>query len=268
MGSHEALRESIPAYVASRLAQPLRRELELHLAVCRECQDLVAFSEGVSGALHPEVLHPDPLELERHAIDPDDPVHAATARHVASCPSCALEVSAWKRRPQKRFLSGNRPAAVARPAAPFAFRPLVAGLSFGVAATLLVGLLLWPGAVPDRRLWSGSAELLLLEEPTRGSITTKRVRVAEDQPAIPLALSFSLPAAAADADRFRFSIARADGTESWGHLLTAAEIRERLRRDVVLFLVPAVDHPAGSYRLQVAPEASGETILEIPFEVD
>ena len=56
---HDQLEESIPAYVARRLDTDAVRELELHLAVCESCQELVTCCEAIAAGSGPESDYAD-----------------------------------------------------------------------------------------------------------------------------------------------------------------------------------------------------------------
>jgi hypothetical protein len=273
MTEHAELQQEIPAYVAGALDEVDRTRLEVHLAECLECQELVDCCEGIASGIRNErepgaADHPDPLDLRAYGTGLRG--DAGIARHIERCAACALEATVWKDwRPGVETGSTGRAARETR--GWFGLRPFLAGAAVGVVATgMLVLVSRQGGGTPDGlSAWTGEAPLLLLEEAPRNDATAGAVQVAPDQPLIPLGVRVNLPTGVADGDRFRFSIQAPGGSPSWSQELSVGRIREEQSRAwVVGFLVPAKDHPPGRYVLRVAPSDNGpKPMMEVPFEV-
>src|SRR5262245_4664340 len=100
-GEHATWRERVPEFVMGRLGSEERIRFETHLSACPECAETVdAWRVMVSAMREPEAEtlwepHPEPEAIHRHALgrSEDEP---RVARHVVACPSCALEMQAWK----------------------------------------------------------------------------------------------------------------------------------------------------------------------------
>jgi len=268
MKDHVELQREIPAYVASRIGDAERRVLEIHLATCRDCQELVVCCEEIGVEIRREAdlawaEHPDPLQVKAHVAGERPAVEVA--RHLEVCAACALEASVWKEEKRPEAPVGSRGSSWLAP------RSLAAGALLGAAACLAVVLALPRGgpASTGPAPFDGSAPLLLLDEAPRNGSAAATVRVGADQPYIPMGVRVNLPPAASDRDRLLFSVRGPGGSVSWRQELSVEEIRtEQARSWVVGFLVPSRPHPPDRYVLVVAPSQDGTApILEVPFEV-
>ena len=116
--------------------------------------------------------------------------------------------------------------------------------------------------------WTGSAALLTLEAPFRGTATVAQIDVQPDQPYLPLVVSPEIPEAAQAVDTFHFAITDVDvGTTVWSLELTAENARGQLdTTGVVTFLVPTEGMTAGLHAFSME-DAAGESLSRIPFEV-
>jgi hypothetical protein len=256
----------IPAYVASRLEGEELRRLQDHLAVCDTCREMasifkeiaVALREGGDAMFDP---HPGTLALRGFAQGKTVPGGDRIALHVAACPSCGLEVQAWRSRPEAMAgrLSHAKPGR----------REGYGRTAWAAAAGLLAGLGLafWllrtapvpvaPPAAPEvtrhpETAWSGPAPQLILPRALRGEPSRVAYTVGKDQKYLVVAFPASPGAAAADADLYRFVAVRQDGAVTWSSRLTAAEMREHLdSTEVVTFVVPAAALVPGTYEFRV-----------------
>jgi hypothetical protein len=193
--THAELQETIPDYLAGRLADAARHTLEQHMEECDECADLVQSWAPIAPELreHGAVIfqpHPTPARLRALAqgsgAEDDDAV-----AHVAGCPSCALEVEAW-RSPVVRAFGGSvsvRPATSVR-----------SGAWWGIAATLAAASLLlfvWRGTrlaspPPPATEWSGAPRMLVLDGSERGGATHPRLELEAGQPYALLGVQLNL----------------------------------------------------------------------------
>jgi hypothetical protein len=297
MSSHDDMKEMLPAYGASRLAEADRRRLEAHLRECSECAGQAASSETLAEALRQAGAdlispHPEVRALSEYALGKRTAETGTIASHLASCASCELEVSAWRLREMAR--EREQPARVA-PGPPRALRAaafsgslrspwlsLAAGLIVGVGASILVLLPLSPELPPSgARLelpaasrhaaeWSGPAPFFILRSPLRGESGAAQIRIGADQPYVLLAVRPGIPSGAPEGEIYRFELVGTSGVRLWELELSAAQIRGHLEQsELVTLPVRAEALQPGRYELRFAPRdaGSGQPPLILPFEV-
>jgi hypothetical protein len=256
---HEELRETLPDYVASRLAPEQRRFVQEHLAGCPACEEIVAdlteMERHVKAA--GEAMfepHPDPVALRRHAMATPEGADASIERHLELCAPCSLEVRTWARR-------ARPPAAPRR--ADFVAGRLVRILQMGLATSagailgVLIGALLFrskasdtaalrpeeggpPPAIEPAPLPVGQPLLHILPTVLRSGETPRQVWTLErSEPYLAVAVPVSVPRTASDSDLFRFELRQEGGAIAWSLELTAGRIREHL--DAAEFVnIPAI----------------------------
>jgi hypothetical protein len=288
---HGTIREDIPAYVASRLEGEALRRFEAHLQRCEDCTEMVATWKQIAAAVPEggEALfepHPDVASLRKYARGEETADPRRLARHLASCSTCELEVTAWKVR--DAGLEGVSPGVVRRvegasrrPGRRIGARllALVAGLAAGAAAVLLLRPPLPPIQITERPApaspapsgFSGPVALNVLPTPLRGSNDIPTVKVREAQSPVLIAIQPVLPDRVDDSASYRAVIRDAHGEDAWASGITAGEIRGHLlSAGVVTLAVPASDLPAGEYEILVLPKGAGsdQAILLIPFKVE
>lgn len=284
MPDHEELQNDIPEYLASRLEREARQRLERHLRECEACAERVRTGRGLVSAMRAggeEIFSPHPSEvaLRAYALGERTAERAAIARHLATCATCELEVSAWKFREEasRRGLAAAAPRAAEPRASRHRIHPLslAAGLLVGVGVAVLARLGLPPElpapptAAPAAE-WSGAAPLFVLESPLRGAEGPATYPIEGDAPYVLLAVQPALPEGAPDASVYRFAILDAGSHAAWSADLTASRIRRLLETSQVVTLpVPSRDLAAGRYALRVtaASEPGAPPLLEIPFEI-
>lgn len=291
MSDHEGLKSDIPAYVASRLEGERRRQLEEHLPGCGECSERVSTLRGFTSVLREggeEMFapHPDVLALRAYARGERAADSSRIARHVASCATCELELSAWKFRD---LMEQTQPAAL-RESAPrtrpvrsgfglFPAMSLAAGVVVGVGVSILFHLGAAPGVpapgsagelVQVAANWSGPAQLFILSSQVRGEEAVATWKLAADQPYVLLAVRPPVPDSAGADDPYRFEIRGASGQAVWSSDLSAALIRQQLESsEVITFPIPAATLAPGrhEFRFVSLRPADGQPPLEIPFEI-
>jgi hypothetical protein len=270
---HEAIQMEIPAYVASRLEAEELRRLQEHLAVCDTCREMasifkeiaVALREGGEAMFDP---HPGTLALRDFAQGKTAADADRIALHVAACPSCDLEVQAWRSRSETMpgMLSRAKPArrqGYGRTALAAA-AGLLAGL--GIAFWLLrqapapVAPTSVPVAEPPREtVWSGPALQLILPRALRGPSSGVTYKVGKNQRYVVVAFPAAPRAGLAGTDIYRFVVSRHDGTVTWSSSLTVAEMREHLEAtEVITFVVPAAALLPGTYEFRAVAPGHGE----------
>jgi len=287
MSSHQVLQEEIPAYIARRLEGDTLRALEAHLADCPECTEKVRTGRALVSAMRAggEELfagHPDETTLREYAFGKSGADAGKIARHLATCASCELEVSAWKLREEstRRGLAppGLRAPARAAPSARFHPLSLAAGLLVGVGAVLLLRpefspragapAVTTPGAPALE--WHGAAQLIVLTSPLRGEALLPAYRLDGNRPFVLFAVQPALADGAPDDATYRFEILGSGPSAIWSSDLTASEIRRHLEvSQVVTFPVPSHLLPPGRYTFQLGGReaAQAQPLLEIHFEV-
>jgi len=279
VSSHSEVLEAIPAYLSGRLEPDAARAVDAHTDACASCAATLDECRGLLATMRAggRVLfepHPDEQRLRAQALGNsagDDP---AIARHLAACPSCQIEVVAWKRR--EEALAVGRGAAAGRRGAGAVWRD---GAVWRVAALLVVGvavgaaldrLLLTPppATVQDRvapqppattsAVLDGPVPLVILRGTVRGTDAPPVVHVEPGSPTILLAVPPPLPRQAAGTDRYRFAITGPGTGVRWSTELSADDIR-RLRGagEVVVFAVPAAALGEGRHEIRMTGPLDG-----------
>jgi len=255
--NHEILRDSIPEFVADRLAPDLALELEAHLRDCNECAEMVETWREIAKDLREDGArifeeHPTPAALRAHARGSrGDP---AVARHLERCASCALEVEAWqgvRRRPL--------PAWALTAAALFA----------GAAILFTVAWVFTNRGTPRQSAtWTGSLSLVLVGDSARGEAARPVVQTTPDRPYVLLGAQFALPADLPPETKLTVRIADASGRAVWEAQSRAGDARVELNTTgTVPWLVPAQRLGPGSYSIDIASEGRARLLLHAIFEV-
>ena len=268
--THTELQETLADYVAGRLAGGPRETLERHLEECEECADLADTWRSIVPGLRASgetafEPHLEPSRLRKLAQADAESDREATV-HIASCPSCALELEAWRDAALGKF--GQIATAVQPRSRAWT------GAWWSVAATLAATALLvfaWRGKQlppPPRGEapeWSGAPRMLVLEGAERGAASRVRLELEGDQPYALLGAQPVLPVSIAEGQSVRFSLAGDNGQEVWGTELRSEEVRARLRtQGAVLLLVPRRVLPTGPASLRAI--SNGELFWEAAFE--
>jgi len=287
---HESWQDEVPAYVASRLEGEARDRFESHLRNCPACVTQVATWKEIVSALHDHgaILfedHPSEAALRAYALAREGAGDAGIARHLATCASCELEVTAWRTRQALGLRSGTiRRRGAAIEARGGALRAPVLWLGAGLMAGLGLAVLLRlaPTSRPETRerrpaaamqpvaTWTGPVQLLVLGSPLRGQGALPTFRIEPDQPFALIAVQPALPESAGDTERYRFLIRRETGEVAWVSELDASQIRRHLETtEVVTFAVPSVDLSPGRYEMRVLPRdrQENEPLLQMPFQI-
>jgi hypothetical protein len=276
MVDHEQIQEQIPAFLGSRLDAQESGRVEEHLTDCEDCADLVRVgSELVHGMKDgkEEVFapHPDVRMLRRYSLGEEIDGRTDLVRHMASCASCELEVSGWRRWGKVMPTSTQEEEFREAQGRRINWKPaLAAGILLGIGLTLgLRGLSSQPEEIPALTApWTGSAALLTLEAPLRGAAPAAQIFVQTQQPYLPLVVSPEIPESALSGNLFHFAIADVNaGTTVWSLELTAEDLRTQIRTSgVVTFLVPTGSMAAGLHDFSMQDDG-GASLLQIPFEV-
>jgi hypothetical protein len=266
VSEHRQIQEEIPAYIAGRLDADAARHVEQHLESCSDCSEIVrdwqtivtGLKEGGEQLFEP---HPDSLSLMRFVRGEEPDPERTIARHVETCTTCQLETEVW--RDQEATVTPFRPRATRSVVYRVASFAVAAGLVLGLG----LGLLLRDDGSSD---WTGAVNLLTLDGSARGGDDIPVFSPEPAQPYVPLVLLPTLPADAAEGDRFRFSITDETGGGLWSREMTAAEIRGFIDTSgIVTFLVPSDKLPAGIYNLAFArADAGAEILFETHFRVE
>lgn len=290
MIAHEEGLEAVPAYVAGHLDEDARRGMDEHLATCGACAELVeawrelldAMRAGGEAVVEP---HPDVEALRAHALGSgteDDRI----GRHLTVCPSCRIEVEAWRRReadgPGARDAS---PIHAGRRPWPGGIWPAAATLAAGIALGLVLGHLRptappepeapAPGAVPaaiEPPFRGGPLPLIVLPAPRRGADVTPGPRLDPRHPFVLLALPSPSPGRRSEVERFRFTIHGPDGGVVWSSEMSDAEVGiYRGTGEAVVFAVPTSALAHGRHEARVTGLTKGGSevlLLRVPFEVE
>lgn len=263
-GEHAAWHEQVPAYVAGRLEPEERGRFETHLSACPECAETVAAWRGIASAIREEgetlwEPHPETEVIRAAALGRagDEP---RLARHLAICPSCALEVQAWRDRARGRH-EESRGAGQVAPArlgrAGMTLLAAAAGLVVGVGLSLLLTtapapIEPGPGSGSPASIEAAPVPLLVLAPARRGAgDEASSVRLIAAHPGLVIAVTPTIPESGADADLVPFELIGPDGGAVFTTSMTVAAIREELRRnEMVTLFVPASTLPPGGYELR------------------
>ncbi len=284
MPEHEELQADIPAYVTSRLEANALERLERHLADCEICSEMAACWKAIAAGIREggEDLftpHPDPLTLKNYALCRIKQDRNDIARHVASCPSCELEIEAWKARPEMPADAArgarSRPGRVPRGGFLQPAFLVAAGLVLGMGLSLVV-LRTQPHL--DPRALSGTATLehggmvplWVLPGPLRGTTPTASFTVPAGDPQVLIVVRPALPPDASPNDAYLWEIVATDGATVWSYEASDSQIRSSLETsDVATLAVPTAPLSAGTYELSLARISPGprQGLLQIPFRV-
>jgi putative zinc finger protein len=275
---HQEIRESIPAYAASRLDGEARREVADHLAACSECREIAESCAEIHSALKEwgeEMFdpHPDELAIRDFARGAAGERTEAIRRHLEGCMTCGLELEAWKGRKEVVPLR-ERPAS---PGGFFFSRPLLAAagivLGFGAAfilmrqETIQAPLPPHPSpapppatAPPSPTAWTGRAPQWILPGATRGQEPSVSLSAGKGETHLIVSFRPSLPEDLPDAENCRFEILRESGRSAWSTDLPAATLRADLERtEAISFVIPASVLEGGRYEFQASiPSRPGE----------
>ena len=271
MSDKSNIREMIPAYVAGRLDAESQRRVDDHLARHPETEALTARWGAIARGLldgGEDLLtkHPDTGALVRFAgseeqDEEEDSQRQEIARHVETCASCSLEVSALRDRTEIGARVRKAPrTAVYRFTSLAAAAGIVLGIGLGV---------LYESRSPGTGSWTGAVDLLTLDPSLRGDDAVVSFEADASRPFVPLVVAPVLPEEATSEERFGFSIL-SEGDVVWSADLTAGEIQKHLEASgVVTFLVPTTELPAGRYSLEIRSATTAESLplLEVPFEI-
>jgi anti-sigma factor RsiW len=297
MTEHDDLQFDIPALLASRLDEPSRVRLEKHLAECASCSETVSVARGILGALEEggEAVweeHPSIDRILDLATD-SGPVEAGRfAAHVSVCPTCTLEIDAWKAihakglaaPPRSSDLEDRRlrgaPAPI-RSRVPPALLGLAAGVLLGAALTAILigrGGAGAPGGGTGPGLtspapWSGAPRWAQLELPRRGGGEEKPlsvVSISAEDPTVLLLVPAEFSRAGGSGGSYAFEILDAAGRAAWRTELSSDQLAARIdpASSFMALLVPTDRLRAGRYDLAVREARGGpDPLLTIPFEV-
>lgn len=268
MSDESNIREMIPAYVAGKLDAESKRQVDDYLARHPEAEALTvrwgAIARGLrEGGENLLTEHPDIGALTRFAEteEEEDSQRKEIARHVETCASCSLEVTALRHRSEFRAQRTKAPRTMI-----YRFTSLAA------AAGIVLGIglgVLYDNQGPRQVTSSGAVDLLTLDPALRGSEAMISFETDASQPFVPVVVAPVLPQETTSEEPFGFSILRA-GDVIWSTDLTAGEIREHLGASgVVTFLVPTTELSAGRYALEVRSLKSPDSLplLEVRFEI-
>jgi hypothetical protein len=273
MTRHEQLQEQIPAFVADRLDGTESGQVQEHLSDCEDCTDLVRVGNELVQGLRDgkeEIFtaHPDARMLRRYSLGEEVDGRGELVRHVASCASCELEVSAWRRWGKVKPTSTQEEEFRAAQGRSINWKSaLAAGILLGMG--LMFGLRdIGPQPAQAPTPWTGSAALLTLEAAYRSAAPVAQIFIEPHQPYLPLVVSPELPPMTPAGEHFRFAIATAGAADPlWSLELSAEAVQtQQEATGVVTFLVPATGMDAGHYTFSMH-KAGDEPILQIPFEV-
>ena len=279
MTSHDEIREHLADLISSRIEPDQRRRVEAHLAGCTECRELVKDLEEMRKQVREagESIfepHPDPSALHRIGSGERGAQDTQIERHLAACPTCRLEVEAWKRIQASKGPARLTPGGVtrlepsARPAASALWIGLsaAAGIVLGCLVTLLIVSSKTPRLHPPPSGGSPTADhqasiptlqpvLHVLPELLRDEqIPVQKWVLDPAEPYVSVAVPLTLPVKASDAERFRFEMVRAGQEEAvWSSEMTAARIREHLKASdlVSLSVILPRSLEAGSYEFRM-----------------
>ena len=270
---HETIQAEIPAYAASRLEGEELRRVQDHLAECDICREMASTWKEIAAALREggEAMfepHPGTLALRDFAQGKPVPHGDRIARHVSVCPSCDLEVKAWRSREE---IAPERPPAASMGDRRHRMTALAVAAAFLVGLGLGFWLLPAPAQIaptsgpvaepPPETVWSGPALPLILPRALRGQPSSVTYKVGKNQKYVVVAFPASLPAGVADTDRCRFVVRRHDGEMTWSFSLTAAEVRKHLESaEVVTFVVPSAALLPGTYEFRAMGPGPGDEV--------
>ena len=271
MSDESNIRGMIPAYVAGKLDAESKRQVDDYLARHPETEALTARWSAIARGLREggENLlteHPDTGVLSRFTNTEEqdkeeDSQRQEIARHVETCASCSLEVTALRGRKES-------PARVTKAPRTMVYRFTSLAAAAGIVLGIGLGVL-YQTQGPERGAWTGAVDLLTLDPTLRGSEAMISFEADASWPFVPVVVAPVLPEEATSEERFGFSILRA-GDVIWSADLTAGRIREHLDASgVVTFLVPSTDLSAGRYALEVRSLKSPDSLplVEVPFEI-
>ena len=283
MIDHRKWQEEIAAYAASRLQGESLRRFESHIGECPECRELAGTWKEIAACLRAgggDLFEPHPgvLELGQFAQGETTGGVDRIRTHLAGCETCALEVEAWKGRPDPvRAHSGKTDAWPHR----FLFGALsvAAGLILGLGLHFLVlepripeSWKLVPAGVSSGEIgsWSGAARHLLLPRIQRGEAGSLTFAIGREEPFV--VVDFQIPRLPGDAasGSYRFEIVRSDGTVTWSSVLAASEIRPHQEAmELISFVVPTKALPPDRYDFRVfEPGETGPTPwYRVPAEI-
>lgn len=286
MSDHPEFHDEIAAFAAGRLEGEAQRRFEAHLAECPGCSDLVATWKSIASGIRDDAEgllgpHPAPAVLRRRARGAPGTDDPSLTRHLASCPSCELELSVWR----AREAGAGAPArdshrsAAAGPAARrwVAGGALAAGLLIGFALATALRPIAPRSIAPEpvapiaSGALSGPVRLLVLAGPLRGPAEIPRLPVSGmSQPSILIAARPTVPDQAAAGDLYRFEIVDAGSRTVWQEDVGAGQIKSMLEAtEVVTLAVPSSRLSAGRYELRVhaVADPAGPVLLRAPFEI-
>jgi hypothetical protein len=250
------LHQLLPWYVNGTLDAEERASFEAHLPECRACRDEMSVIEELRKELrNPEwdllADHPSPERLAAVSFDGAD--DAATRRHLALCPTCAVET---------RWLKGETPCGRA-PRAPRRHLPrwaLPASLAAAVSAVVVAAgvlMLARPAGHP-----TGLLQVDLIPSSERGQADPFIVEVPKDADDVHLVFEFDLgegdfPASFRLVDAAGRPVFTIEKLEAAG-----------LYRGAFLFVVcNRRDCPDAAYIARVAPRGGRAPDVEYPFRL-
>ena len=267
--NHEEIRFHLAAYLARRLPEAESSQMDAHLAMCDDCEDLVSslrvFGDAV--ARHGDALfdpHPAPGDLERVARG--EPVHdmERLQRHLAVCAACQLEMEG----PPSPARSEGRSA----PATPVAATPLwvragkaASLLAAGLAAGLLLDVLV------ERRQpsWNGPIDLPVLNRMTRSEAPITRILARPGQKALVIALPLEAPGDRPETETLQLQVLATDGSAVY----TLREPLGRLRHHadssgIIPLMIESRRLPLGRYEVILTGAGGPQDLIAVNhFEV-
>jgi putative zinc finger protein len=276
---HDDIRSDIAAYVAGHLDQAGRDRLDAHLALCGECSELVSTANEIAAALRSrgdDLLsdHPTELALREHALGRPDRLDDRITRHLETCASCSLEVSAVGTGPVAS--PATRPVnAVRNAGVPWGIGS--AAIAAALVTGLLLGLILSPRQhkthEPDSTLTTaratGPVDLWILAGRSRGTGAPPIFRPDPSRLFVVIACPVVLPHAPLDRDLYKIIIRR-QGESVWSSQISAGQIRQQMESaEAVTMIVPSGVLGPGQYELILLrrDQADARPVLQTSFQV-